>query len=83
MYKNFKIYATENGSFIVKADSKRFGKQAIVFEGISAKECVSWMYANYRNKEGKIITNSRWTDALYVKAMRTCNTPNNPWYRGQ
>ena len=81
MYKNFHIYATENATFIVRADSKRFGKQAIVFESFSTKECISWIYNNYRNKSGKIITNSRYTTAVYIKAMRTCKKADNPWYR--
>lgn len=81
MYKNFHIYATENGTFIVRADSKRFGKQAIVFESFSTKECVNWVYNNYRNKSGKIITNMCYTTAVYIKAMSTCNVPNNPWYK--
>lgn len=79
MYKNFRIYNTGN-TFVVRADSKRFGKQAIVFESWDVKECVKWIYKNYRNKAGEIITNSRWTTRVYSKAMSTCDIPNNPWY---
>lgn len=82
MYKNFRIYKTEN-TFIVKADSKRFGKQSIVFESYNVKSCVNWIYDNYRNKDGKIITNRRWVDRVYCMAMSTCNTPGNPWYKAQ
>lgn len=81
MYKNFRIYKTENNTFIVRADSERFGKQAIVFESYNTKECWQWIRDNYRNKEGKRITNMRWTDRLYRKAFSTCNTPDNVWYR--
>lgn len=81
MYRNFKIY-NDGDSFIVRADSKRFGKQAIVFESYKLQECIKWMYDNYRNKIGKVITNRGLVDALYVKAMRTCDVPNNPWYSG-
>lgn len=82
MYKNFRIYKTENNAFVVKADSKRFGKQAIVFESYNVVECNTWILNNYRNKEGKKITNSRWTDRIYRMAMSTCDIPNNFWYRG-
>ena len=82
MYKNFRIYKTENNTYIVKADSKRFGKQAIVFESFKLRECFDWIFENYRNKDGKKITNSRWTDRVYRMASSTLNTPNNPWYRG-
>lgn len=82
--KNFRIYLTDNGTYVVKADSKRFGKQSIVFESFSVKECVSWMYNNYRNADGKKITNSRWTNRLYARAMSTCKPTEehpNPWYK--
>lgn len=81
MYKNFRIYNTGN-SFVVRADSVRFGKQAIVFESYNCKECVNWIYNNYRNKNGKLITNMGLTTKLYCKAMSTCNKPDNPWYKG-
>lgn len=82
MYKNFRIYVTETGTFVVKADSKRFGKQAIVFEGFDVKSCWKWITVNYRNKSGKVITNSRWVDRVYRMAMSTCNVANNFWYHG-
>ena len=31
--ENIRIIATENRTIVVKADSKRYGKQAIMFEG--------------------------------------------------
>lgn len=81
MYKNFRIYRTENNTFIVRADSKRFGKQAIVFESYSVKDCVKWIYANHYNKDGKLITNARSTNKVYTMAMSTCNIDNNFWYK--
>ena len=80
-YKNFRIYHTENNTFVVKADSQRFGKQAVVYESYDIKHCVKWAEEHYTNKDGKVITNLRWTTHLYVKAMTTCDIPNNPWYR--
>ena len=41
---NFKVEQTDTGTWVVKADSKRFGKQAIVFEGSSRREALNWMY---------------------------------------
>ena len=41
---NFKVEQTDTGTWVVKADSKRFGKQAIVFEGSSRRETLNWMY---------------------------------------
>lgn len=82
MYKNFRVFITPNNTYIVRADSKRFGKQAIVFESYDIKHCIKWIYENYTNKDGKVITNSRWTDRAYRMAMSTLNIPNNPWYRG-
>lgn len=80
MYKNFRIYKTETGTYVLKADSKRFGKQAIIFEHYDCNAVVKYMYENYTNKDGKRIKNMRWTDLVYRKAMSTCNIPNNPWY---
>ena len=81
MYKNFRIYNTDNNTFVVRADSKRFGKQAIVFESYKVKDCVRWIFENYRNKQGTIIKNIRWTTNVYCMAMSTCDIPDNPWYR--
>ena len=80
MYKNFRMYVTDNNTYIVRADSKRFGKQAIVYESYNVKDCWRWITENYRNKDGKIITNMRWTTRLYIKAHSTLNIPNNAWY---
>ena len=79
MYTNFRIYKTETGTFVVRADSKRFGRQAIVFESYNTKDCWKWIQENYTNKDGKIITNSRWVDRVYRKAFSTCDD-GNPWY---
>lgn len=81
MYKNFRIYVTETGTFVVKADSKRFGKHVIVCEAYDVKTCWKWIQANYRNKSGKVITNARLVDRVYRMAMSTCNISNNFWYQ--
>jgi hypothetical protein len=80
MYRNFQIYKTDTNTFVVKADSKRFGKQAIVFESYNAKDCWKWIQGNYMNKEGKRITNMRCVDRVYRKAFSTCDN-GNVWYR--
>lgn len=80
MYRNFHIFNTGN-SFIVRADSQRFGKQSIIYEDYDLRKCISWIYSNYRNNNGKIITNRRWIDRVYAIAMSTCNVTDNPWYQ--
>lgn len=82
MYKNFRIFITPNSTYIVRADSTRFDKQAIVFESYDVKHCIKWIYEHYTNKDGKVITNIRCTDRVYRMAMSTLNTPNNPWCSG-
>ena len=79
MYRNFQIFKTEQNTFVVRADSKRFGKQAIVFESYNTKECWRWICDNYTNKDGKKITNMRYKDRVYHKAFSTCDD-GNPWY---
>ena len=83
MYKNFRIYKTDNNTYVLKADSKRYGKQAIIFEHYNRKSVVAYMFENYRNKNGEIIKNLGCKNALYAKAMTTCNDTNNPWYRAE
>ena len=80
IYRNFRIYNTGN-SFIVRADSKRFGKSAIVYENFDIKKCIAWIYAHYRNNDGKVITNRGLVDKLYAQAMSTCKLENNYWYK--
>lgn len=41
--KNFKLEKTPTGTWVVKADSRRFGQQAIVFESYKMMECVAWI----------------------------------------
>ena len=45
---NYKVEQTDGGTWVVKADSDRFGKQAIVYEGSSQRECLNWMYKHIR-----------------------------------
>jgi len=40
-------YNTSNRTYLVKADTKRFGIQEIMFEGLNKKECL-----DYINREG-------------------------------
>lgn len=41
--KNIRIEKTSNGTYIVKADTKRFGEQEIMFESFSKDECVQYI----------------------------------------
>ena len=41
--KNIRIVVTENGTIVVKADTKRFGKDAIMYEGHTFMECCDYI----------------------------------------
>ena len=41
--KNIVIEKTSNGTYVVKADTERFGKQEIMFESYSKTECVQYI----------------------------------------
>ena len=41
--ENIKIERTNNGTFVVKADTERFGKQEIMFESFNKDECVQYI----------------------------------------
>jgi len=43
--RNIKIESTDNNTFVVKADTERFGTQKIMFEGTD-NECVSYIHNN-------------------------------------
>lgn len=49
--KNFKLEKTLTGTWVVKADSQRFGQQAIVFESYKMSECVAWIKEKEEKKE--------------------------------
>lgn len=40
---NFKIQPVDNGGFVVRSDSERFGNNEIVYEGISYDECLDYI----------------------------------------
>ena len=40
--ENFRVYASD-GSIVVKADSKRYGKDAIVYQDISFMRCFGYI----------------------------------------
>lgn len=42
MFENIKIERTDNGTWVVRADSKRFGKEAIMFESFRYKEASAY-----------------------------------------
>lgn len=41
--KNIKIERIESGTYVVKADTERFGEQEIMFESYSEAECVQYI----------------------------------------
>lgn len=49
---NINIVRTNNGTWAVKADTERFGKQEIMFESHSRRECVA--YANEHGYQKQI-----------------------------
>lgn|GEM_PF-4474032 len=57
---NFNITATDNKTYIVKADSDRFGKQAIVFESYKYGECAEYV----NNHGGEVLTLEKAIEAL-------------------
>ena len=44
--KNVKIEATNNNTYVVRADTKRFGKNQIMFESYSKPECFEYVHQN-------------------------------------
>lgn len=56
---NFKVEQTDTGTWVVKADSKRFGKQAIVFEGSSRREALNWMYKHIQPAKESVRKSSK------------------------
>ena len=44
--KNVSIEETSNNTFVVKADTKRFGFGEIMFESYSFGECIAWLKKN-------------------------------------
>lgn len=56
---NFKVEQTDTGTWVVKADSKRFGKQAIVFEGSSRREALNWMYKHIQPAKESVRRSSK------------------------
>lgn len=51
--KNIKIEKTTNNTYVVKADTERFGKQRIIFESYKINDCI-----NYLKSFEKLITES-------------------------
>lgn len=56
---NFNVEQTDTGTWVVKADSKRFGKQAIVFEGSSRREALNWMYKHIQPAKENVRRSSK------------------------
>lgn len=67
---NFKIQPVENG-FLVRSDSRRFGKNEIVFQGISYAECLQYIDDRINNIEPSyyvIKDLASWRNDVWEKA---------------
>lgn len=67
---NFKIQPVENG-FLVRSDSERFGKNEIVFQGISYDECLQYIDSRVENIEPSyyvIKDLASWRNDVWEKA---------------
>lgn len=53
--KDVKIIKERENYYVVKATTRRFGKNVIMFEGISEKEC-----KDYIRRESKIVVRDRY-----------------------
>ena len=86
---NFNVEQTDTGTWVVKADSNRFGKQAIVFEGSSRREALNWMYKHIQpTKESVRRSSKRRTmkesadDTVYVVFRREKNPTEDEIFYG-
>ena len=52
--KNIQISVTENNTIIVTADTERFGKSAVMFEGHSFMECCDYIRKRTNNNHFKL-----------------------------
>ena len=87
---NFKVEQTDTGTWVVKADSKRFGKQAIVFEGSSRREALNWMYKHIqptkesvrRSSKKRTMKESSNDDTVYVVFRKEKNPTEDEIFYG-
>lgn len=61
-----------NSSILVKADSKRFGKNEIMFEGISFKECFEYVKRETKRDHLRLM-------GCLVGAYTDCKGKTFPW----
>lgn len=69
-YTNFKVERTPQGTWIVRADSKRFGSGSIVFESYSRSECNNWV-----KKQGGSTANASKKPARIRKKVNAAKKP--------
>lgn len=73
--KNINIEQIKNGTYVVKADTERFGIQEIMFEGLNEQECINYIekegykYKNQFVMDGKM-TSEKVMSYLSEKAQR-------------
>ena len=87
---NFNVEQTDTGTWVVKADSKRFGKQAIVFEGSSRREALNWMYKHIqptkesvrRSSKRRTMKESANDDTVYVVFRKEKNPTEDEIFYG-
>lgn len=52
--KNIRIVATDNRTIVVKADTERYGKNAIMFEGNTFMQCCDYIRRVTKNNHFKL-----------------------------
>lgn len=60
--ENIKIKHDRKNYWYVTADTKRFGKQEILFEGISLDECIGYIGKNQRNAAYTMEVMDAWNE---------------------
>ena len=86
--KDIRIKKIRENYYIVTATTERFGKDEIMFEGISLEECIEWIRANTKPQKkalwavpvkGKATGNESW---IVVRSTDTRTAFNQVWRMG-
>jgi len=86
--KNIIIKEIKSNYYVVLADTERFGKQEIMFEGMSFDECTEWIKANTKPQkkalwaikvEGMATKSVRW---ICVRSKDRVTASNRVWTMG-
>lgn len=86
--KDIRIKKIRENYYIVTATTERFGKDEIMFEGISLEECLEWIRANTKPQkkalwavsiQSKVTKNMYW---VVVRSTDTTTAWNRVWRMG-